>query len=55
MLMTTHIYLILFFKRSNGQHFNEDLLAFNASVFSFVLCFKAIDCFGASNYVISAN
>ena len=30
-------------------------LAVNASAFSFVSCFKAIDYAGASNYVISAN
>ena len=39
----------------NSQHFNEDLLGVNASAFSFVLCFKATDYSGASNYVISAN
>ena len=37
----------------NSQHFNEDLLVVNSSVVSFVLCFKANDYTGASNYVIS--
>ena len=49
-------YGFLFFLRyQNSQHFNEDLLAVNASAFSFVLYFKAIDYSGASKYVISAN
>ena len=54
-LMTTRISLIFFLRDQNSQHFNEDLLLVNASAFSFVLCFKAIDYAGASNYVISAN
>ena len=45
----------LFLRDQNSQHFNEDLLGVNASAFSFVLCFKATDYAGASNYVISAN
>ena len=48
-------FFLLFFKRLNSQHFNEDLVAVNASAFSFVLFFKAIDYTGASHYVISAN
>ena len=39
----------------NSQNFNEDFLVVNASALSFVLCFKAINYAGASNYVISAN
>ena len=39
----------------NSQHFNENLLAVNASAFSFVLCFKAFDYADASNDVMSAN
>ena len=38
----------------NSQHFMEDL-AVNASAFSLVLCFKAINYAGPSNYVVSAN
>ena len=41
--MTTRIFLYYFLRDQNSQHFNEDLLAGNASAFSFVLCFKAID------------
>ena len=41
-----------FLRDQNSQHFNEDLLAVNASAFSFVLCFKAIDYSDASNYLI---
>ena len=37
------------------QHFKEDLFGVNPSTVSFVLCFKAIDYEGASNYVINAN
>ena len=44
-----------FLRNQNSQHFNEDLLGVNASVFSFVLCFKETDYSGASSYVISAN
>ena len=47
-LMTTCILL----RDQNSQHFNEDLVAVNASAFSFVLFFKAIDYTGASHYVI---
>ena len=54
-LMTTRIFLFYFLRDQNSQHFNEDLLGVNASAFSFVLCFKAINYAGASNYVISAN
>ena len=54
-LMTTRIFLYYFLRDQNSQHFDEDLLAVNASAFSFVLCFKAIDYTGTSNYVISAN
>ena len=46
---------IFFLKDQNSQHFNEDLVAVNASAFSFVLFFKAIDYTGASHYVISAK
>ena len=42
-LMTTRIFLFIFLRDQNSQHFNEDLLAVNASAFSFVLCFKAIN------------
>ena len=38
-----------------SQHFNEDIVAVNASAFSFVLFSKAIDYTGASHYVISAK
>ena len=48
-------FLLLFLKRSKQSTFNEDLLAVNASAFSFVSCFKAIDYAGTSNYVVSAN
>ena len=48
-LMTTRIFLFVFLRDQNSQHFNEDLLAVNASAFRFVLCFKAIYCAGASN------
>ena len=48
-------FFFIFLRDLKSQHFNEDLLAVNASAFSFVLCFKAIDDAGASNYVISAN
>ena len=55
-LITTRIFFLFYFLRNqNSQHFNEDLLGVNASAFSFVLCFKAADYAGASNYVISAN
>ena len=54
-LMTTRIFLFYFLRDQNSQHFNEDLLGADASAFSFVLCFKAIDYSGDSNYVISAN
>ena len=49
------LFCFIFLRHKNSQHFNEDLLAVNASAFSFVLCFKAIDYAGASNYVINAN
>ena len=52
-LMTTRIFLFVFLRDQNSQHFNEDLLAVNASAFSFVLCCKAINCAGASNYTIN--
>ena len=48
-------FFILFLRDQNSQHFNEDLLGVNGSAFSFILCFKAINYAGASNYVISAN
>ena len=51
-LMTTRIFFLYYFLRDQNS---QDLLAVNASAFSFVLCFKAIDYTGASNYVISAN
>ena len=51
----SHFFYILFLRGQNSQHFNEDFLAVNASAFSFVLCFKAIDYSRASSYVISAN
>ena len=51
----SHFFLYYFLRDQNSQHFKKDLLAVNASAFSFVLCFKAIDYTGASNYVISAN
>ena len=54
-LMTTRIFLFYFLRDQNSQYSNEDLLAVNASAFSFVLCLKAINYAGASNYVISAN
>ena len=54
-LMTTRIFLYYFLRDQNSQHFNEDLLAVNASAFNLVLCFKAIDYSGFSNYVLSAN
>ena len=54
-LMTSRIFLFVFLRDQNSQHFNEDLLAVNASAFSFVLCFKVIDCEGASNYALIAN
>ena len=44
-----------FLRDQNSQHFNENLVAVNASAFSFVLFFKAIDYTGASHYVISAK
>ena len=44
-----------FLRDQNSQHFNEDLLGVNASAFSFVLCFKAINYAGSYNYVIRAN
>ena len=44
-----------FLRDQNSQHFNKDLLGVNASVFSFVLCFKSTDYSGADNYIISAN
>ena len=53
-LITTRIFFY-FLRDQNSQHFNEALLGVNASAFSFVLCFKATDYSGASNYVISAN
>ena len=53
--ITTRIFFFYFLRDQNIQHFNEDLLVVNASAFSFVLCFKAIDYIGASHYVISAN
>ena len=54
-LMTTRIFFKFFLRDRNSQHFNEDLIAVNASAFSFVLFFKAIDYTGASRYVISAK
>ena len=54
-LMTARIVLNLFLRDQNSQHFNEDLIGVNASAFSFILCFKANDYTGASNYVISDN
>ena len=51
----SHFFLFVFLRDQNSQHFNEDLLAVNASAFSFVLCFKAINCTGTSNYAIIAN
>ena len=42
-LMTTRILLNFFLRDQYSQHFNEDLVAVNASAFSFVLFFKAID------------
>ena len=48
-------FFFYFLRDQNSQHFNEDLLGVNASAFSFVLCVKATDYSGASNYVISAN
>ena len=48
-------FFFYFLRDQNSQHFNEDLLGVNASAFSFVLCFKAINYAGASSYVISAN
>ena len=51
-LMTTRIFLFVFLTDQTSQDFN---LAVNASAFSFVLCFKAINCAGASNYAIIAN
>ena len=54
--MTARIFFFNFFLRDqNSQHFNEDLVAVNASAFSFVLFFKAIDYKGASHYVIRAK
>ena len=53
-LMTNRIFFY-FLRDQNSQHFNEGLLAVNASAFSSALCFKAIDYLGASNYVISTN
>ena len=59
-LMTTRIFLRdqnslkLFLRDQKSQHFNEDLVAVNASAFSFVLFFKAID-YTASHYVVSAK
>ena len=54
-LMTTRIFCFIFLRDQNSQHFDEDLLAVNASALSFVLCFIAISCAGASIYVISVN
>ena len=54
-VITTRIFFVLFLRDQNSQQFNEDLLGVNASAFSFVLCFKAINYAGASNYVVSAN
>ena len=51
----SHFFKNYLLRDQNSQHVNEDLLTVNASAFSFVLCFKAIDYTGASNYVISAN
>ena len=49
----SHFFLFVFLRDQNSQHFDEDLLAVNA--FSFVLCFEAINCAGASNYALIAN
>ena len=38
----SHLFLYYFLRDQNSQHFNEDLLAVNASAFSFVLCFRAL-------------
>ena len=54
-LMTIEYFLFVFLRDQNSQNFNEDLLAVNASAFSFALCFKAINWAGASNYAIIAN
>ena len=55
-LMTTRIFFLFYFLRDqNSQHFNEDILGINPCAFSFVVCFKAINYAGASNYVISVN
>ena len=54
-LMILAFFLFYFSRDQNSQHFNEDLLGVNTSAFSFVLCFKAINDTGSSNYVISAN
>ena len=51
----SHFFFYFFLRDQNSQHFNENLLAVNASAFSFVLCFKATDYTGASHYLISAN
>ena len=51
----SQFFLFYFLRDQESQHFNEDLLGINTSAFSFVLCFKAINYAGASNYVISVN
>ena len=47
-------FFLSFLRNQKSEHFNDDLVV-KASAFSFVLCFKAIDYAGASNYAISAN
>ena len=52
----SHFFSFNFLLRDqNSQHFNEDLLAVNASAFSFVLFFKTIDYTGASHCLINGK
>ena len=41
-LMTTRISVFYFSRHQNSQHFSEDLLAVNASAFSFVFTSKRL-------------
>ena len=54
-LMTARIFKKFFLRDQNSQHFKEDLVAVNASAFSFASFFEAIDYTGAYHYVISAK
>ena len=47
--MTTRIFKLYFLRDQNSEYFNEGLLKINASTFSFVLCFKAINYAGSDD------